>query len=769
MAWGQSPASYLLPSVKLTVAGTGWLTGAAVTSWSLDRELVTSTIPGNIRQRNGLSIGSASVTVRPSARATPWSTTASSRVASGVAASLYVEDPAGGANLPLGSWVTDETTGTLSSTVVSVDLLEAQYLGRQKVQALEYYTSPILDPLAPIDPAWTLGRLLDQAGFPPIPPPVSSALVAAPLHGGLGILPTATYPISPYVSGGTASGWQVLTGDAAVGAAPNSSLLLISDGQIGPRPIRDQLAQSSSGVVFTLNVVGTCYLMDFAQGWIVRVVNDHATNTYTVAVSNNLGAVTDVKTFVGKQSATWPNRIQVQLVRTLAPDTPGTWTQVQARVRSSPSAGWSSASTHAVTYSALADWLEQIYVAAGITDPIPGTGIPTPMPFGQFAALQVTPFAAADDPALWAAPKALLKPLSADVGIPMVPPEVDTWTAIQDLSSAYCAATLLGLDGVARVLTRDDLAGVGTTGVTTDIGAEWADLPWSLDPDDSADRVEVTYYPPSITKVPIGSSTLAAEAWRASEVIAVPAGQTITIPAVFENRAAINLFTGFVIPTAADPLWSQRSTIIAFDNPNGTGSPLSGNQFLANAVQLSTTSATVKVRNLTNATMYLVDGNGEPALILRAAQVASYETPALIERGATADLAKRPISVDLSTWVQSQAEAAKIADYLWSRVAGGGLWKVTGVQCRLDWGHDLARVLRGQHPITGLDSKILIAKVSYGGDPGEVTQALDLVVLPPTWDDFDTRWVGKTWANFDTAWAGKTWDDFDANPMWNGA
>lgn len=769
MAWGQTPASYLLPPVKLTVSGAGWLTGAAVTSWTVERELVASTIPGNIRQRNGLSIGAASVTVQPAARSTPWSTAAATRVSTGVSASLYAQDPVDNSILPLGAWVTDETDGTLSSTEVSIDLLEAQYLGRQKPQALEYYTSPILDPLAPIDPAWVLGRLLDQAGFPPVPPPVPSALVAAPLHGGLGILPTAAYPVSPYSSGGTASGWQVLNGDTAVGAAPNSSLLLISDGQIGPRPIRDQLAQNSSGVVFTLNVVGTTYLLDFAQGWIVRVVNDHATNTYTVAVSNNLGAVTDVKTFVGKKSATWPNRIQVQLVRTLTPDTAGTWTQVQARARSGPGFAWSTASTHTATYTALGDWLEQIYVAAGITDPIPGTGIPTPMPFGQFAALQVTPFAAADDLALWSAPKAALKPLGADVGVPIVPPEMDAWTAVQDLSSAYCAATVVGLDGIAKVLTRDDLAGVGAAGVTTDIGAEWADLPWSLDPEDSADRIEVTYYPPSITKVPTGTSTLAAEVWRAAEVIAVPAGQTITIPAVFENRAALNLFTWFVIPTAADPLWSQRSTIIAFDNPNGTGSPLSGTQFLANAVQVSTTTATVKVRNLTNAPMYLVDGNGEPALILRAGQVASYETPALVERGASAEAAERPFAVDLSTWVQSQAEAVRIADYLWGRLSGGGLWKVSGVQCRLDWGHDLARVLRGQHPVTGLDTKVLTAKVAYSGEPGEVTQSLDLVVLPPTWADFDSRWLGKTWANFDTAWSGKTWDDFDANPLWNGA
>ncbi|WP_418061726.1 hypothetical protein [Pimelobacter simplex] len=773
MAWGQTPASYLLPSVKLTVAGTGWLTGAAVTSWSLDRELVASTIPGNIRQRNGLSIGAASVSVRPAVRATPWSTTPATRVGTGVPATLYVEDPAGGASLPLGSWVTDETDGTLSSAEVSIDLLEAQYLGRKRGQALESYNGPLLTPEAPIDPAWTMGRLLDQAGLPPVPPPVSTAIAAAPLHGGLGVLPTQVYPVSPYLPSGEVSGWQVLTGDTAVGPSSDSGLILIADGQVGPLPVRDLLATAPAGVCITLNVVGTVFLLDFAQGWMIRIVNDRTTNTYTIAVSNNLGAVTDVRTFPGTQSTDWPNRVQIQLARAISPTTPGMWTQFLARARSGPSAAWSNWSTHTANYTPSADWLEMLYVVAGVPDGLPGTGVPVPMPVGQFAAVQINPGSDASNAGLWLAPKARLKPMGADAGVPMVPAGMDAWTAVQDLSSAYCAATVVGLDGVATVLTRDELAGVGNPGVVTDIGAEWSDLPWTLDPDDSADRLEVTYYPPSLTKVPVGSSALAAEVWRATEVIAVPAGQTITIPATFESRAAINLFEGFLIPTTPSPLWSQRSTIIAFDNPGGTGSPLSGPQFKANAVQTSATTANIKVQNLTAATMYLVDGNGEPALILRAGTVASYETPAIVERGAEPEAAERALAVDLSTWVQSQTEAERIADYLWARLSGGGLWKAASVRCRLDWGHDLARILRGQHPATGLDSKVLISKVGYDGQEGEVAQTIDLVLLPPTWADWDAlnaaTPVLDTWAEWDSRYATKTWTDFDANPLWNGA
>lgn len=780
MAWGQTSASYLLPSVKLTVGGTGWLTSAAVTSWSLERELVASTIPGNIRQRNGLSIGAASVSVRPTTRATPWSITPATRVTTGVPASLYVEDPAGGANLPLGSWVTDDASGTLSSSEVSVELLEAQYLGRKRTQALESYNGPLLTPEAPVDPAWTMGRLLDQAGFPPVPPPIPSALVAAPLHGGVGVLPTEAYPVSPYLPSGEISGWQVLSGDTAVGASSNSGMILIGDGEIGPLPVRDTLLTSPLGVTITLNVVGTGYILDFAQGWVVRIVNNPTTSTYTVAVSNNLGDGTNPQTFAGQQSADWPTRVQVQLARATSPTTPGMWTEVLARARSGPGVAWSSWSTHAANFTPLADWRELIYVVAGLPSSVeqpgialPGTGIPGPMPPGQFAALQIAPGQDTSNPGLWAAPKARLKALGADLGVPMVPPGMDVWTAVQDISSAYCAATVVGLDGTAKVLTRDELAGVGIAGAVTDIGAEWADLPWTLAPDDSADRLEVTYYPPSLTSVAMGTSALAAEVWRATEVIAVPAGQTITIPATFENRAAINLFEGFVIPTSPSPLWSQRSTIIAFDNPSGTGSPLSGTQFKANAVQTSATTAVTKVQNLTNATMYLVDGNGEPALILRAKTVASYETPAMVERGAAAEEAVRALSVDLSTWVQSQVEAEKIADYLWARISGGGLWKASSVQCRLDWSHDLARVLRGKHPATGLDSKILTAKVTYNGDEGEVTQTLDLVLLPPTWADWDAlnaaTPVLDTWAEWDTRYATKTWNDFDANPLWNGA
>lgn len=63
---------------------------------------------------------------------------------------------------------------------------------------------------------------------------------------------------------------------------------------------------------------------------------------------------------------------------------------------------------------------------------------------------------------------------------------------------------------------------------------------------------------------------------------------------------------------------------------------------------------------------------------------------------------------------------------------------------------------------------MLITGIALKGEPGDISQTLTVVVLPPTWADFDAAWLAasKTWTTgFDPVWAGSNFASFDFDPL----
>ena len=727
----------------------GWLSGAVVGSWSLDRELVASTIPGNLRQRNGLSIGAASTTVRPANPAAPWSTTPATQVTSGVPANLYAQ-ASDGTTKPLGAWVTDETDGNLTSDSVPVDLLEAQYAGRDVPPLLPAYNGPDSAPGVPavLDPVWAISRLLTQIGFPSTPPVAdpTSLILAIPADGGLHLIRPAGSTWRPWAGGVDA--WETLYDNGPLCGSFGTMVQCASEGQ---SPISDRFGAGAS-VYLTLDVIGTVAVADLLQGWELRIVNDSFTSTHTIAVTNGSSVTptpVDPKTYAEGLSQDWPHRIQVELQRSsvVVGVADRHWSQFRARARTSPTAAWSAWSTHTID-TAVSDLGEMLSIGGN----------------GRWAGVCLT---TTPDPALFAPAKAILKPLGGHAGFPTGDVEVDVWENVQDACSANLAACIINLDGIARVLNFDDLAGANVVGDVIDVGTEWEDLGWAVDAEDTADRVALTYSPATITDV---VSDSAPQAGALIEIVTVPAGETATIPVAFENRAARGIFTTFIIPDGTpDWRWAQNSLVCAFDNPEGTGTPLTDGQFRIVLTASSASSATVQVTNLTAAPLYLVDGNGEPCLIIQARRVATFGTTRLAEAGASADTARTPLELNLGTWVQSDAVAGEIARRLWDRVSGPGLWKASAVKCRLDWSLDIGQVRRIRHDRSGLVATVLITKVHLDGDAGQIDQSIDLVVLAPTYDDFAAAWPSATYDDFAALQGARTYADHSADPLWTGA
>lgn len=770
MPWtiGRTPDVYRLPTLRLEVTDAPGLANAAVASASIERELVSSVIPGNIRSDNGLSVGAGDVTlVYPNTPGTPWSASTTTRVTTGKAARLYARD-ADGNEKSLGAWVTDGASGSLSSREVPVELIEAQGLSKEMRQALPAYQLQPFTPGAQLDPIWTVSRLAEQAGFYSIPPynPEDGAFIGAlAMDGGIHL----QQPLGQNITtDGQVTGWTHVNG--TIFPTTGSFARLLSTDSGGGRPISAVLAKGGA-VYFTLCIYGDVYIVDASQGWGLKI----KAGAQTLETSNSPGSpFGNPKETIPDYTANrpWTNRVQVELRRpsTRLSDGRIQWQAVRARIREIspdgfPDSGWSAVSEAGGSFTPTTQGIDLVCLAGGIS--IPGTQIPASPYLGGFAGVQITQSITVGH---FRRKTAFLKPLGGDAGLPWVEPKADVWSSMRDALSARSAAAILETEPVQggallRVLNRDDLAGVGIAGVDTDIGAEWADLPWELDPEDTVDRVEVTFAAPQITTRTLGSSDFAPAAWEASEVVKIPAGEKVVITAEFENKAAIGLFGSFNIPTTPNALWSQTSSVIAFNSPDGTGTPIALTDFAISARQTSATTAEITIFNPKPFPIYLVDGNGDPHLVLRAASVATFETTQIIERGAKADVAQRPLEVNLTPWVQSKADAENIADYLYARLAYDGLWKAESVECRLDWDHNLGRILRARHPRTGLLQKVLTTKVDLDFDGDSITQNLGIVVLPWTWADLDTSWSAKTWTDFDTAWSSLTWTDFDINPL----
>lgn len=743
--WGKTADVYTLPTVRLTSDEAPWLADAAVVSWSVERELVGSTLPGNVRARTGLSIGDASVVVASTTgrQLTPWASAAAEQVGAGAALRLFAEADDGD-QLDLGAWRAARPSGALADQQVQVDLDEIQYQGRLAKQAVPARSFP---QVRPVDPVWMIARLAEQAGFYGAPPAIASdTILDCPLDGSA---------VDPDAVDGESAGWTGLP-DGIVG----------TDGAAFVKPANaaevTSVLASGASVFLTLNVVGSVQIVDSEQLW--EVVVDATAGT--ISVRNTLTAAAVSTSYTPGLSTDWPTRVQVELKRTLnvSVPSPGTyrWSDVSVRARSGPSATWSAWATESTDSGDLAA-SSTIHVVAG--QRLSG-GALVAGPDGNVAAFQATRTAHAD---LWRTPNARLTPLGGQLSVPFLPPTLDAWTGIQTVAGANLAAVHVDRDGRLTVLDRDDLAGAGTPGTTTLVDEEWTDLGWSLDPDDSADRLVVTYRTPAVTQAAVGSSSPAPEFWRSEEIIALPPGNLVTVLAEAESRAVEGLYGTFVnaADLSADPtLASQYSVISVFNNAAGAGTPITDGSVMAQAFHRGPALAEITLRNNNATTVYLVDANGAPCLILRGRTVGTFDTDRQVERGAAEADASRPLTIDLGAYVQTADDAEEVADYLWSRVTGAGLWKASGVRCRLDWSHDIGKVLRLLHARTGLEVKALITKVSYAGAPGEIAQTLDLVLLPWTWADFDDAYDTFTWDTWDAAWAAPdTWTEFDADPL----
>jgi hypothetical protein len=746
--WPDPAAVETLPTVWLALDGSAWPPAAdgrpagtvPVASWSVERELVGSVLPGNVRARSGLSIGSAQATVAQMAvePLAPWAADASRRVVPGAAAALYAthdgHDDA--ARVNLGDWVVAPASGSLLSPGVDLELLERPYMGRAQDQRL-----PPLSFLIPCDPIWPVSVLAAQVGYHSVPPPIEGAIWAAPFTGSPvpvvgSVASTAVYPGGLL---GTLSEWGTSSG--AVGFAEQA--LALYTFVLGSLEDAESFLTGDS-LYLTFNVEGA------AQGYGARggvSPGRVEVDGNTLTVREGSGTTPSSVTFTRGLDPAHPKRVQVEMQAIF---TGSNWTGFRARARSAHDAPWSSWATRTYAAKTPGAIFQLVFGTINAASSVSGA--------------QLT---RRDAPALWAAPNADFVPLGGRLDAPFLPAETDAWTGIQEFCASNLGAAWVTRDRVLMVRGRDWLAGAGRPAEPLDVGQSVEDLSWTVDPGDTADRLEVTYQPIDWELPSADTPPAFPVLWQADDVIELGPRQTVEIIADLDGPAShIYGPSGNWVPAwFSASLVNEFSVWSALPNRDGTGAQPANDALVVSARALSVSRAVVTIRNTTGLRLFTVDRAGSPCIIWRSPRVGRLGNTAVVERGAPESKALNPLRIDLGAHVQRDVDAEAIADYIWSRVSSQ-MWRADAVRVRLDWGRDIGDVVELTHERSGLSVKALVTKVGYSGQPGEVAQTLDLVLLPPTWADWDARWETSTWGGgFDPTWAGSLWSDFDVEPL----
>ncbi len=102
--------------------------------------------------------------------------------------------------------------------------------------------------------------------------------------------------------------------------------------------------------------------------------------------------------------------------------------------------------------------------------------------------------------------------------------DTDVWSAIQQVCAASLCAAWVDAAGVLHVRTRQELTGVGVPITTMDAGQVATDIPWTIDPADTADRLEVSWTDPAGTADVVGRGVAATVA---ANVISIDVGWLI--------------------------------------------------------------------------------------------------------------------------------------------------------------------------------------------------------------------------------------------------
>ena len=677
-----------------------------VVDWSVSRQMSGGGLPGQARGASGSSVGSGSVTVDSPAGRSPWTP---GPIRPGGTVALDARADTAAPMSPVARMVARDVSGSASSRSLSVSI-------EDDIEALRAPASFMVPPESvgrPLDAAGVIATLAAQAGYHAVPPPVASALVAFPLVGtllpALGVRPTLDTKVDYIAVDGSV---------APLSSRPQSGAVARA------YPVRE--VPPSEPVYATFEMAHTAGRTGMASELAVRpgdfCVQISASGNFRVrAFPLPDGDRQGIPGFPPGNPSTW-QRVQLQ-AEWIGPFSGAMASGARVRGRFGPSGAWS-------------DWS----VSMGAVDTTPQSFAEVGIMLGYAGAFRGFQTHTEDDPAVWAAPTARIGISGSTLTSVLPAPARSAWETMQEIARATLGWVGIDADGALVYRGRDALRG-GAPVETIVSEDSLEDVPWIISADDVADRVEVTYQPPVLLTT-TGLAGPAHTMWESTEALTVGAGQTVTIYADIEGAIA-SMAGGFWVPVwntafpaAAENRWN------AFPNSDGTGAQPLNSALDIESTLISSNRVQIRVRNTTAATLYVAQ------LTLRAYTAARAGEPIALSRGLPADTARSPLTYDLGTWVQDDATAREILDWL-AGTTSEPLPTLTGVRVVPDVSRRLGQIVKVADRATALAAKALIAGVSMSGADGSLTQTIDLTILSTTFDDIDTWLTREGLTTFD--------------------
>lgn len=778
--WVENPPLAHLQTVSEPVAGvpavppTRW----KVATWSTTREISASALPGQVRARTGLSIGTGRALVKRDPDDFPWKKRLVYEL-TGQNAELRIA-PENLTEIPTGQFQVAEISGNLTDLGVEVDLDERTIEGRDKAANVRgwEYISRYQTENTWVDPAWIIEQLARQMGYgvgtqPGQPLPdgdIYEPILDVPLQGSL----TPAYPAEAAYLDFNGVSWTSLdagrgniiavTGDDSDGSgdtrvryslfSPLQASLTLTFDLDGDLQFQWVAIDTEAVMSFSLAPVTpgppsetTLYQLDVFSWGDNDVYNGSSTAQFTLPVSEDR-----------------PCGFQVQFEFNNGVPSSTVWTSSRARVRRGEGQPWSAWVTRAManTVSAVTNENSE----AGLFEPefLLSSG-------HKLSRLSAVNTAQGNDPdSLWTATsgpegKIYLEPLLGKIISPWLSPELSVWAAMQEVVNAWQGALITDVYGDLHLLNRYSLTGVGTGEERAiDVGLRFEDIPWQMNHADQADRLVLRYRPASLVLATQNSQVH--NLWEADSVIIVWPG---TNEVFFSTEYVYPLYFSPFYQKGEIPSSQYGNEWDAYRYNNGTGAHITPDQADFSIRQVTTSTYAVTILNRTNEPFHLVDSTGAPFLKIRTSGFVTQTEEARIELGVSSSAARNPIEIDANNYIQNVDDAQAIAEFIWGRVNQRS-WRASTINAVPDYRLDLGDVVELVHERTAMRSNALVTKVHLEGEPGQLRQHLDLVLIPPTWEDFDEAWAAYlpnppgSWTEFDALWAPYTWADFDRTP-----
>ena len=348
-------------------------------------------------------------------------------------------------------------------------------------------------------------------------------------------------------------------------------------------------------------------------------------------------------------------------------------------------------------------------------------------------------------------------PLSRIDGVPGLG-QTTGLAVLRDIADAEQGGCWISEDGIPTFRNRASFLGLGQDVIPVTSESSIIDLTWQETSDQIRSLVAVDTTRPVATFAVNDPPEI--EVFAADQKFRIEARQWLRLEV--ELNTPVGLLDRYLRRGG-----SAGSRFTAYFSHLGNGSPATA--FIASyrvrsARLVSSTRARIDLYNPHSRPIWLVDNNGDPNLRLCAHMtIGTTDVVAVTRDTGVPDAGE--LRMPANPWRQHIVDAEQLAVYIAAEVAQPrpfieGVRVVPHPRIRLGTVIDLI-----DPDVTGISVRALVRKTVVAGEPGRLTQTLEVQPLPIALAAVDERWTGQTLGDFDTHWSGRNLGDSDADPL----